>query len=1218
MALFLLIAAATLPGVIALIDTYEDNRLSHILYRLNDIEHIYLIALAVLIFFSIVLASILWRKMYSINFRQIFTTLSDDIKNMIERIKSLDIVGFFSFLRVLWQYMKKWQIRLVILIATVVATSSGIGRLIETINQTSHDYEGQHVGLGLLEYVAAFATNGRFFIFTIVLSIIVAVSLIRTLLGKIMWSRDPDVTASGKIISVIVNRLKTWLNWLVLCCMIFIGIYLVQRQISTDDIVSFMSFVRGLASILATAILAILKLIVKYFEALTKSKDLIVDPPGGPTKPLDDEVKRSISTVAIRFIVAICILTSIIFWAVFVRTSDVIQQLINIIQNNLGQFEVLARPVVYIASFVVIVVMTGLAAAFITWLYIYAVSLIEKIVVFAKKRMEADKRSKLMIAVSAPITLLLSAIKGVTDIAKRLLISAVDIVMGPKTEGAQNRMVFVGAGIASLVSFFNSFIGLSDFFIPSNANTSEVVIRILIVIALCLAIQMSVLIFGLRAGSALIEMAHLCRLDVTAWWSRRENSGWWLAGVVVLWIPRTIFSVIHRFGKVAIIAVPYILFMIFSMFFAYTAMFTTYANSENANIRQLLYYEVMRETDVALGVREHIVEMEDEYLSNLNKLLAKFEDDVENLISERNAIHDIINTTYSNIRQSRIGARGTPLYDVYRSRSYEVGSDRRNLAMDFQDVEATAEVLRILMAMDYEAIGHVDMNVRRYGRHWSSIPAEGQPREINSRRSSSSIFMSFEIPGSTPNDKIVFSVGRAYSDGEPFVDALSSVTPLANASQNDNNTYFRTSERRVFARQYASHIRPNQDKYDLIRILFARYIEMRNDIVIRGVLIRDQESPDNITTSQLNNDLDNVADFMLEFHTLLDRNALIDSIRSQIAHVYRERNRNHEHDELHHAQFARTPTLFNGDIGQVSTTPYQINIRDLTRIAYSTLRSLVQRQPSDESPGFDALYNYVETSIDLFIALERLTPLSESQYSNDDIAQTTPMPIPLFTQINTHTLDSNASPIFHVRELRSYAHAITYSNFQMAADVLLLGRYNLNPSVERDDAGDIAGGLTSLYAASAVALAFLVFAFIKDFVTFAAGMLIRKDIYAFIPSDTAPLRRMGFVAYNKMLTKVFQPPKSGDLRSLYDEGLTAILKGALDKDASSELTKWHGEKMKQLQALGFEDNESDRACIALWLKSFSKSDKSITKLVETTTGDSTKLTETARGETLAS
>lgn len=134
------------------------------------------------------------------------------------------------------------------------------------------------------------------------------------------------------------------------------------------------------------------------------------------------------------------------------------------------------------------------------------------------------------------------------------------------------------------------------------------------------------------------------------------------------------------------------------------------------------------------------------------------------------------------------------------------------------------------------------------------------------------------------------------------------------------------------------------------------------------------------------------------------------------------------------------------------------------------------------------------------------------------------------------------SPAYTVQKYRNYAQGIAQLEFQISYDALLHGRLNLNPV--RED-------IPALYSASTIALFLLLICVLIDLMAFFSGLLLFKGVYLF--RKNSGLLELGYLNYEAALSGLFTPPKDPHSRVLHLAFIYSLLYGDASESAEEEI-----------------------------------------------------------------
>ncbi|MCL2406899.1 MAG: hypothetical protein FWC95_03120 [Defluviitaleaceae bacterium] len=1025
--------------------------------------------------------------------------------------------------------IKMWQVRFVMLGIFLLSTRSGFIRLLDPY---SYNYIFEEP-LSLSSVILAFISNGWFFVFALCTAIVLLISLLingswkfwqflRTR-QKYTWDKCLN---EDEIKTESMKRKRGFLIWFVSLLLLFLSTFVIQLFSDTTDTIRLLQSIgRDIILILHLKLTAVVY-IINWISNMIKNK---INPMDKSRKSIETAEQTSRKRFPWRIIgfIAGGFTLILLVWLIFVRDFQIVGDLVNMSVDEMYFENIFGRfwpGIVHGAATVVTMLIAGAAILFGIW-FVSALIHMAKIIATKVSIYAGDyDGSKLLWLLSRPVVLLYSALAGMFEVIQNFLTSAIHIITGPRNETAKNRMLYVAAGIASIVSFFNAYLSLNEFFIGDEYG-GELVLRRIIVVTLSLAIQIAVLVFGLKAGETLAEMVHLNRLkrkmktaveietdvktktegkpDIKG---KKERLKWLGKGFMYVGLS------FKRTLRYTLQIVPYLLFMIFSVYFAFTAMFSAYAN--HVDLRHITYYEVIRETERLLGISERIAKIENEFYDNRTFIINNIDNDVADLIRLRTMVTDYY--------RHEVGQRGYLLLSARENdepyealqRSYdEAGNDRDRFINNTRELESTVDLIKSLIDTNFADIGRLDLHIEYYHHLW--IYDNGRIVPTYAYRSRA---MQFYLP-SVGNQV----VGRRYELPVPeqfmFAEDVNVDIQMTYHTRNDG-THFRGDNDRFIAVR-TSRIMPNIDKYGLLIQLYNYYIELRNLIKseARSIMETINDVPalhSDVSSGGLDNDVTNIDDNEMQrilgnlgesqdltsiFRDTININAQIDNIRGEIEQLYNRRSQfaaelrrnNQENDHY-----------VNSNSGGLDNDVTNISVRDLTRVTSGMLRNLVHPRRPLGDLAFENLYFFVETSIELFTILSRF-----------DFAE--------YTIADDGTNESNS--VFEVRELRSYAQALAASNFYLSLDVLFRGGFGLNEET------DIR--LEGIYTARMIAIFFVLFAFIKDLIPFAVGLLIHKDIYTFKTEKLDNLPKMGLLVADDKLSTIFAPPKPEKLRQLH-------------------------------------------------------------------------------------
>lgn len=308
----------------------------------------------------------------------------------------------------------------------------------------------------------------------------------------------------------------------------------------------------------------------------------------------------------------------------------------------------------------------------------------------------------------------LRLIGGIIHVVADSCFTIFSIIRGYRNESEKNAAVFVAASFASLASFANTFMGLLSF------NNNHGAVTVFTSLAIAFAVQLAMLIFGMKAGQAMAEdmvintgvfgrsTAKLVLNRIMVWllqvtaviscavavYSSIPVPSWILNAVVsilLLWFTGSlivnIVSIIRNKVKVpstnslpkATRRVPawlyfgaYILLMIVSTGFAFNNLFNAYA--ETTQLHSQVYNEVQAES-------------EKQIIEELDKLVQNYIDDREALKAELKRRWDLLKSESTRLqgKQDEL-AQGEFKNHILKANSRDAGLKLSGLTMNLDDL----------------------------------------------------------------------------------------------------------------------------------------------------------------------------------------------------------------------------------------------------------------------------------------------------------------------------------------------------------------------------------------------------------------------------------------------------------------------------------------------------------------------------------------------------
>lgn len=637
---------------------------------------------------------------------------------------------------------------------------------------------------------------------------------------------------------------------------------------------------------------------------------------------------------------------------------------------------------------------------------------------------------------------------------RSVLYTILQIFIGYRNESEKNSALFTAACFASLASLLNTFFGLRGFY-----NASGHPILILCSAAIACAVQLAMLIFGMKAGEGLAEKKFMFGLR-----KKKGKAGTTFAQELKpapegagerLLKPRRLPP--HWY------LVAYLLLMVISTGFAFNNMFGYYAST--ARVHERVYDQVRYKTDEELRLSLKIGTLISEYNTNTGKILELFSKRAE----ETSKVRTAIETLYRKIAEASGATKDANARDRF------IGKTR--------DLEALIAAIKSFIESDDAAIGkNVKIVVENYDHYWGPNP---QP---SYRTACLIIYYNGDM-----NDKQNAIFVGSYLDQETAeIDGLT----YTDIRGNELPATFVVSRYKDPDSKVQSIVKTTRnvldaDKYGILRELIGQYEQLESRIYddenfssIKGNYHRPQQS-----IGVLLNDR-------------LTRNAELDGIRANIADLCRS---------------------VDSETGNLSDDR-SASMQNLRQTANEYLNQNIPRQSEEDAhvQSYNELSSYIDRALALYNILAGYTDKT-NMYQNPESLKTSAEPLR-----TNETNSSGDNAALTVRKYQNYAQGLTYSNFQISYDALLIGRLKLNP---------VKSNVNALYSSTTVAWFILFICFIVDMMAFFAGRLLFKDIYLF--SKNSMITDIGYLNYETALNSLFAIPKGSRERVLF---LTAVYK----------------------------------------------------------------------------
>lgn len=267
---------------------------------------------------------------------------------------------------------------------------------------------------------------------------------------------------------------------------------------------------------------------------------------------------------------------------------------------------------------------------------------------------------------------------------RSVLYTILQIFIGYRNESEKNSALFTAACFASLASLLNTFFGLKGFY-----NASGHLELILCSAAIACAVQLAMLIFGMKAGEGFAEKKFML--------GSRKEKGKSKAGSAQ---KKTGECLIHprRLPPYRYL-VAYLLLMVISTGFAFNNMFGYYAST--SHVHERVYDQVHYKTDEELQLSLKIGTLISEYNTNTGEILKLFSQRAE----ETSKVRMEIETHYRNTADSSNKVPDANARDRF------IGKSR--------DLEALIAAIKSFVEADDATIGkNVQIDVENYDHYW--------------------------------------------------------------------------------------------------------------------------------------------------------------------------------------------------------------------------------------------------------------------------------------------------------------------------------------------------------------------------------------------------------------------------------------------------------------------------------------------------------------------
>lgn len=745
-------------------------------------------------------------------------------------------------------------------------------------------------------------------------------------------------------------------------------------------------------------------------------------------------------------------------------------------------------------------------------------------------------------------------LKHACAVAETVLRTLLQIFIGYSTESEKNRAIFVAACFASLASLLNTFFGLIDFY-----HDSTHVIPILCSFAIACAVQLAMLVFGMKAGEGLAE-------KIVAGAVPQQRSCYWTITLKVctILICASIYIMMFcitwntmSWGRNVSISMKSILPVSFLILAG--AIFASVIIRQALDIRALViarkaYQGAGRKEDNGTPTQSgqkaaapspgfthgfkripprfyltaYLLLMIVSTGFAFNNLFGYYADQAdlheqvydqvidraEQCLQLSQKTGELVSRYEQNtsqaisILESRAADAVQKLQsdlaildsNVTAATSVEDKIAAQNLrdrhAGDTRDFDTLVESLKSYIAMDTEQVGNdVRIKIFKYSHFWGG---NSQPSYVTT-----CIAITFggqtNYIGQYVTNTPVQSV--KITDGDGVVTEYELVDRIKDPDNSDEQS-IAADER----------IREHANKYDIIEELLGLFDSQENKILHysipgdsddpsvsgggNGGIPGNSGNPGISDEGNGGSDEDNGRDV----RQLLTENAALDGVRSNLAQII--------------CRIGVSPSENGGNVAP------NVTIQDLPHLVTQYLNEESQDEESpDDVIDKLAAYNRMSVQIDRMLAIYHILSAADPVLSRQEDAEQNEAPGAGVGQAPGE--EEEASPEYTIRAYRSYAQGIAHSNFQISYDALLRG-LGLNQYRDRIDV---------LYRSSMVAIFLLLICFLVDMMAFFGGLLLFKQVFLF--EKNKKLEEVGYLNYDAMLTNLFTPPKGEPIRLLH-------------------------------------------------------------------------------------
>lgn len=767
---------------------------------------------------------------------------------------------------------------------------------------------------------------------------------------------------------------------------------------------------------------------------------------------------------------------------------------------------------------------------------------------------------------------LFDVIAFVFSLLRTLIMTIMRVFTGYRTESQKNNAVFVAATFASLASLLNTYLGLYDF-----NRRDDSIIPMITSLAISFAVQLAMLIFGMKAGQSMAENLVMDSKTVGTSIIRVIWKKVFACVLYLLGFASILTAIVTLYGNWTKLftmetAFPSILICLSGVGFAYGIVMQILdicylwknrrgsqssgpsgrgagqPNSGDAEDFGILLVKPKRiparyyfiayillmivSTGFAFNnlfgcyadqinlhnqVYDQIrIKTDASIHGQLNEIIAEYNEKNNQVLSQVNQRIEEVNGLYDKAKAALETAaenEGTAKSEVWYARV--ALSEFETKTKDFPIISS---YLKSLVSMDYDSVGAgTTLTVYTYDHYLGDTREPGY--STSAMRISSSGNSNTDI--GTVADETPTTTYRHRKTGA--VTALNQ--PVGRYVDPDSAHQTITIKKRVIE---------NATKYDILEellILFEStadvietdYVAALNETVtgtnISGVntLLQDLQMLDNVRLSMAKLCLgDTGTASMLELPRIAD--AYLAGCLETAA-------------PKEAAAGITAPTTVSADpsaSAEVETAAPKEAAAETTAptTASADPSALAEAEEvvlSDKKQAYKELAAYIDGALNIYNVLDTaqlvLDPGADPSDPTDPGVPTDPG-----ADAGENSVTDDLADAEQIRQYRNYAQGITQSNFQISYDTLLHGAGGMNSTgtCEAEEGGRTFN-IDALYTARIIAWFILLICLLVDFMAFFAGLLLFQDAFLLDMKNNKKLSSLGYVNFEALLTNYFTP-----------------------------------------------------------------------------------------------